>query len=192
MASLGRKKLIILICFLSLPRSKHRPPCSYSLGPQFHSHSPNTTGAPNLVRFSKALHFLQPIFDPPSSFLYYCSFNHAANDQPQLTPSNPHYRHSLGSRQGGPSCQRGPGEVGEGEALGQEALTLSLEAERSLPRPSWEEAVRCPCSCPFCHRLQGSVLHQQLPGAPCCEHTNSGFKIGCNPALLRVYWHERN
>lgn len=50
--------------------------------------------------------------------------------------------HDLGSPQGGPSSQRGPGEVGVGEALGQEAPTLSLEAERSLPRPSWEGAVR--------------------------------------------------
>lgn len=44
--------------------------------------------------------------------------------------------HDLGSPQGGPSSRWGPGEVGVGEALGQEALALSLEAERSLPRRS--------------------------------------------------------
>lgn len=73
----------------------------------------------------------------------------------------------LGSPQGGPSSRRGPGEVGVGEALGQEAPALSLEAERSLPRPSWEGAVRCRGSCPFCHLLQGAVPHQQLIGTPC-------------------------
>lgn len=75
--------------------------------------------------------------------------------------------HDLGSPQVGPSSRRGPGEVGVGEALGQEAPSLSLEAARSLPRPSWVEAVRCQWSCPFCHLLQGTVPHQQLIGTPC-------------------------
>lgn len=51
--------------------------------------------------------------------------------------------HDLGSPQGRPSFQQGPGEVGVGVALGLEAPILSLEAEKSLPRLSWEEAVRC-------------------------------------------------
>lgn len=44
--------------------------------------------------------------------------------------------HDLGSPQVGPSSRWGPGEVGVGEALGQEVLALSLEAERFLPKPS--------------------------------------------------------
>lgn len=114
------------------------------------------------------------------------------HSSPTTDPSQcPHYRHSLGSPQGGPSSRRGPGEVGVGEALGQEAPALSLEAERSLPRPSWEGAVRCQGSCPFCHLLQGAVPHQQLIGTPCCEQTNSGIKISWKPAPLRGYYYER-
>lgn len=44
--------------------------------------------------------------------------------------------HDLGSPQEGPSSRRSPDAGVVGEALGQEALALSLEAERSLPRLS--------------------------------------------------------
>lgn len=129
---------------------------------------------------------------PPASS-YYCCFDYSAETSlPKATLSTPHCRHSLGSPQGGPSSRRGLGGVGVGEALGQEAPALSLEAERSLPRPSWEGVVRCRGSCPFCHLLQGAVPHHQLTGTPCCEETNSGIKISCNPALLRVHYHKTN
>lgn len=76
--------------------------------------------------------------------------------------------HDLGNRQEGPSSQWGPGAVGVvGEASGQEAPTLSLEAEWSLPRPSWEGAAHSQRSCPFCHLLPGAVPPQPLPGTLC-------------------------
>lgn len=74
--------------------------------------------------------------------------------------------HDLGSPRGGPSSRWGP-DVGAGEVLGQEVPVLSLKAEGSLPRQSWEGAVHCQENCPSCYQLLEVVPQQQMTGIPC-------------------------
>lgn len=85
----------------------------------FHLDFSNTKYIPNLVRDAPKLYTSCSLFSAlPSTFSITAHLITQMPLSPTTVPSTPHYRHSLGSPQGGPSSRRGPGEVGVGEALG--------------------------------------------------------------------------